>query len=73
MEKKHIERLYALLERAEREKDTDTAAALRGAGCSLRTRWSSETLPHPTITPKREICAKKGRAAVWHRNPHTFL
>ena len=31
MEKKHIERLYALLERAEREKDMDTAAALRWA------------------------------------------
>lgn len=31
MEKKHIERLYALLERAEREKDAGTAAALRWA------------------------------------------
>lgn len=31
MEKKHIERLYPLLERAEHEKDMDTAAALRWA------------------------------------------
>ena len=29
MREKHIERLYKLLERAEREHDTDTAAALR--------------------------------------------
>ncbi len=29
MKKKHIERLYALLELAEREKDADTATALR--------------------------------------------
>ena len=32
MEEKNIERLYKLLECAEREKDTETAAALRSAG-----------------------------------------
>lgn len=31
MESKHIEQLYKLLERAEKEKDTATAAALRWA------------------------------------------
>lgn len=31
MEQKQIERLYTLLERAEKEKDTDTASALRWA------------------------------------------
>ena len=31
MEKERIERLYKLLERAEREKDTEAAAALRWA------------------------------------------
>lgn len=31
LEEKRIERLYALLSRAEREKDVDTAAALRWA------------------------------------------
>lgn len=31
MDKKKIERLYTLLERAEKEKDTETAAALRWA------------------------------------------
>ena len=31
MEEKNIERQYKLLERAEREKDTETAAALRWA------------------------------------------
>lgn len=29
MEEKNLERLYKLLERAEREKDTETAVALR--------------------------------------------
>ena len=31
MKSKHIEQLYKLLERAEKEKDTSTAAALRWA------------------------------------------
>lgn len=31
MDKKKIERLYVLLERAEKEKDAETAAALRWA------------------------------------------
>ena len=31
MEKKKIEKLYKLLERAEREKDTEASAALRWA------------------------------------------
>lgn len=31
MEENNIERLYKLLERADREKDTETAAALRWA------------------------------------------
>lgn len=31
MDKKKIERLYVLLERAEKEKDTETEAALRWA------------------------------------------
>mgnify|MGYP000000822985 CR=1 FL=1 len=38
MEKKNIERLYTLLERAEREKDTETAAALRWAIFELENR-----------------------------------
>ena len=35
MEKKRIEKLYQLLKRAEREKDTEAAAALRWAIFSL--------------------------------------
>ena len=38
MEKKKIESLYKLLERAEREKDTETAAALRWAIFQLENR-----------------------------------
>lgn len=38
MKKKNIERLYNLLERAEREKDTETAAALRWAIIELENR-----------------------------------
>lgn len=38
MEEKKIERLYKLLERAEREKDTETAAALRWAIFQLESR-----------------------------------
>lgn len=38
MKEKNIERLYKLLERAEREKDTETAAALRWAIFELENR-----------------------------------
>ncbi len=38
MEKKHIERLYALLERAEREQDAGTAAALSMGHTAARKR-----------------------------------
>lgn len=38
MEKKRIEQLYKLLERAEREKDTEAAAALRWAIYTLENR-----------------------------------
>lgn len=38
MEKKKIERLYELLERAEREQDTETAAALRWAIFQLESK-----------------------------------
>lgn len=38
MEEKNIERLYKLLERAEREHDTETAAALRWAIFELENR-----------------------------------
>lgn len=38
MEKKKIERLYKLLERAEREKDAETAAALRWAIFQIESR-----------------------------------
>nr|DAT29486.1 MAG TPA: hypothetical protein [Caudoviricetes sp.] len=38
MEEKNIERLYKLLECAEREKDTETAAALRWAIFELENR-----------------------------------
>lgn len=38
MEKKKIERIYKLLERAEREQDTETAAALRWAIFQLESR-----------------------------------
>lgn len=38
MEEKKIESLYKLLERAEREKDTETAAALRWAIFKLESR-----------------------------------
>ena len=38
MEEKKIEKIYDLLERAEREKDTETAAALRWAIFQLERR-----------------------------------
>lgn len=38
MSEKNIERLYTLLERAEREHDTETAAALRWAIFQLESR-----------------------------------
>lgn len=38
MEKKKIEKLYELLERAEREQDAETAAALRWAIFQLESR-----------------------------------
>ena len=38
MEKKKIERLYKLLERAEKERDRETAAALRWAIFQLENR-----------------------------------
>ena len=38
MEERKIERLYELLERAEREQDTETAAALRWAIFQLESR-----------------------------------
>ena len=38
MEEKKIEKLYELLERAEREKDTETASALRWAIFKLESR-----------------------------------
>lgn len=38
MEEKNIERLYKLLERAEREKDTETTAAIRWAIFELENR-----------------------------------
>ena len=45
MEKKHIERLYAILERAEREKDTDIPLRhSNGPYCGWRTQGSNATL-----------------------------
>lgn len=38
IKEKNIERLYKLLERAEREKDTETAAAIRWAIFELENR-----------------------------------
>ena len=38
MDDKKIEKLYTLLERAEKEKDTETAAALRWAIFQLESR-----------------------------------
>lgn len=38
MKEKNLERLYNLLERADREKDTETAAALRWAIFELENR-----------------------------------
>ena len=38
MDEKKIERLYALLERAEKERDKETAAALRWAIFQLESR-----------------------------------
>ena len=38
MKEKNIERLYTLLERAEREKDSETASALRWAIFELENR-----------------------------------
>ena len=38
MEEKKIERLYKLLERAEKEKDAETAAAMRWAIFQLESR-----------------------------------
>lgn len=38
MKEKNLERLYKLLERAEKEKDTETAAALRWAIFELENR-----------------------------------
>jgi hypothetical protein len=38
MKEKNIERLYKLLERADREKDTETASALRWAIFELENR-----------------------------------
>ena len=38
MKEKNLERLYKLLERAEREKDTETASALRWAIFELENR-----------------------------------
>lgn len=38
MEEKNLDRLYKLLERAEREKDTETVAALRWAIFELENR-----------------------------------
>jgi hypothetical protein len=38
MKEKNLERLYNLLERAEREKDTETAAAIRWAIFELENR-----------------------------------
>ena len=45
MEEKKIERLYELLERAEREQDTETAAALRWAIFQLESRQGGANPP----------------------------
>ena len=42
MEEKKIEKLYELLERAERERDTETAAALRWAIFQLENRQAEQ-------------------------------
>ena len=42
MEEKRIEQLYRLLERAEREKDAEAAAALRWALFTLERRRGNE-------------------------------
>ena len=42
MEKKKIEKLYKLLERAEKERDTETAAALRWAIFQLESRQAEQ-------------------------------
>lgn len=43
MESKNIERLYSLLDRAEREKDNDTIAALRWAIFQLESMTGGTT------------------------------
>ena len=45
MEEKKIEKLYELLERAERERDAETAAALRWAIFQLENRYSVQNPP----------------------------
>lgn len=45
MEEKKIERLYELLERAEREQDTETASALRWAIFQLESRQAEQIRP----------------------------
>ena len=42
MEEKKIERLYKLLERAEKEQDTETAAALRWAIFQIENRQAEQ-------------------------------
>ena len=42
MEEKKIERLYELLERAEREQDAETAASLRWAIFQLENRYAEK-------------------------------
>ena len=45
MEEKKIEKLYELLERAERERDAETAAALRWAIFQLESRLGGQNPP----------------------------
>ena len=57
MEEKNIERLYKLLECAEREKDTETAAVLRWAILN----WKTDKRRLATVL----LSCSVGYAAVW--------
>ena len=63
MDEKNMERIYALLERAEREHDTETAAALRWAIFQLENKQSEYLRRIITgggfATPLDTICSIK--------------
>lgn len=57
MKEKNLDRLYKLLERAEREKDTETAAALRGRFLN----WKTDKRRIATVF----LTCSVGSATVW--------